>query len=262
MSKKNQEEDFSYSGNVLDELLDDLSGVSSSEETSKPSSPVHEGHRERLRRKFADNMSFQGLSDYEIIELLLFYSVPRVDVNELSHKLLRTFGGFAQVLNAPYAELCAVTGLGEQSAIYLKVLMRLCAKYNLEMQRSLSVSNAESLYDYMIYQFSGESSECAKLFLVDDNGKVGAPQEIGRGLENSSVFQFKKTMNIISNSSAKNIIIAHSHSKGSSAPSDNDIVITRRFRQMLDPIGVVLIDHFVVYENELSSMRKLGMLDL
>lgn len=273
MNKKDTKpEEFSYSGNNLDDLLNGLStGSQSKAPAPQKKTPaaaaseqehLHDGHRERLRQKFAEGMSFDGLSDHEIIELLLFYCIPRADVNELAHKLLRLFGGFTGVLNASYSQLCAVTGLGEQSAMYLKILMRLCAKYNLEMQQCISVTNAESLYDYMIYQFSGESDECAKLFLVDKQGKLGTPHEIGRGLEDKSVFSFKKAMNIISNAPCNYIILAHNHSSGSSAPSENDVVMTRRFRQMLDPIGVSLIDHFVIAGTELSSMRKLGMLDL
>ena len=275
---------FSYSGSVLDDLLNDLSGGKApapkkaaapqkAQQPTPPPAPVkaapaaqevhsHNGHRERVREKFIGNkLKFDNFSEHEIIELLLYYCIPRCDVNELSHRIVRKFGGFTGVLNAPYAELIAVTGLGEQSALYLKILMRLCAKYNLEMQRRVSVTNAESLFDYMVYQFAGESKECAKLYLVDENGKVGTPFEIGRGLEERSVFDFKKTMNIISNSSAKSILLAHSHEK-TAAPSDNDVIMTRRFRQMLDPIGVTLIDHFVVRDSDVASMRKLGLLDL
>ena len=187
MNKKDTNpEEFSYSGNNLDDLLNGLStGSQSKAPAPQKKTPaaaaseqehLHDGHRERLRQKFAEGMSFDGLSDHEIIELLLFYCIPRADVNELAHKLLRLFGGFTGVLNASYSQLCAVTGLGEQSAMYLKILMRLCAKYNLEMQQCISVTNAESLYDYMIYQFSGEADECAKLFLVDKQGKLGTPQ--------------------------------------------------------------------------------------
>ena len=268
---------FSYSDSVLDDLLNDLSGgapkpaPAKDTKPDKPSPPpaqtaeseqLHDGHRERIRQKFAETMSFKGLSEHQVLELILFYSIPRGDVNELAHKLLRIFGSFTGIVNAPFAELAAVGGLGEQTAMYLKVLMRICAKYNLEMQQKLSVANAESLTDYMIYLFSGESEECSKLFLVDKQGKLSTPYEIGRGLEEKSVFSFKKAMNIISNSQCTYILLAHNHIKDTCKPSENDIVMTRRFRQMIDPIGVTLIDHFVIKEGELSSMRKLGMLDL
>lgn len=271
-----KQEGFSYSDNFLDDLLNDLSRGSeppkpapARRKAAKKPEPaqasdvaLHEGHRERLRQKFAANMSFSGFSDHEILELLLYYAIPRTDVNELSHRLINIFGSFTAVLNAPFSQLAAVTGLGEQSAMYLKLLMRLCAKYNLEMQNKIYVSNAEALSDYMIYQFSGERDECAKLFLVDKQGKLSAPHEVGRGLEGKSVLDFKKAMNIISNTPCSYIIVAHNHLTGTSKPSDNDVVITRRLRQMLDPIGVTLIDHFVVSGSDLSSMRKLGMLDI
>lgn len=282
MTKKDQpaRADNAYSGNNLNDLLDSLSsrsGAAVQSQKSEPAppklpeidrealtdpEPLHDGHRERLRQKFRETMSFKGLSDHEILELLLFYTIARTDTNELAHWLIKKFGSFEGVLNAPYEELTACRGLSEQSALYLKILMRLCAKYNVEMQQRVLVSNSESLEDYMIYQFSGESQECAKLYLVDKQSRLSAPYDIGRGLESKSVFNFKKAMNIIVNASASYIILAHNHISGSASPSENDVIITRRFRQMIEPIGVLLIDHFVVCGGELCSMRASGLLDI
>jgi len=270
MSKETpKDSNFSYSDSVLDSLLDGLSGESGSSGnrphhgTALPAGQPHnDEYISQIMEKFTANMDLGDLSDHEVLELLMSYSLPQGDMTKLSHKLLKIFGSFTGVINAPFAELCAVTGLGEQTAMYFRILMRLCARYNIEMQRTISVSNAQALYDYMLLQFASESDECAKLFLVDKQGKVSAPQEIGRGLESTSVFSFKKAMNIISGSSFSYILLAHNHLGDSSVPSDNDVVITRRFRQMIDPIGVALIDHFVIAGNSLSSMRKLGLLDL
>ena len=278
MSKKEEPKrvDNSYSENILDDLLNDLSSAKDTVKVptepekakapkpkeEKPAEQLHSGHRERIRQKFANNMSFDGLSEHEVLELLLYYCIPRHDLNGLAHELIHKFGSFSGVLNAPFEDLAICKGLNEQSALYIKILMRLCAKYNVEMQRSVYVSNAEALEDYMIFQFSGETEECAKLFFVDSRGKLSAPHEIGRGLENRSVFDFKKAMNLILSSPSKVIIIAHSHINGSAKPSENDVVITRRFRQMLEPIGVELLEHFIVYSNEVTSMRASGLMDI
>ena len=285
MSKNDKKNvDNTYSGSILDELLNDLSGIKSNEQMTEPekktaksikahekkpkagssqNEDIHSGHRERLRQKFAENMSFDGLSDHEILELLLFYVIPRTDTNELAHKLIKKFGSFPNVLNAPFSELIACKGLNEQSAMYIKILMRLCAKYNIEMQKQILVSNAESLEDYLLYQFSGESEECAKLFLVDQKGKLSAPHDIGRGLEDKSVFDFKEAVNIIVNSASTYVMLAHNHLNiDQKKPSENDVIITRRFRQMLEPIGITLIDHFVICDNEVMSMRALGLIDI
>ena len=292
MSKKEQpgQVDNSYSDNVLDDLLNSLSGprpisaapqkeaapAKGRAQTPPPPPPpkpapaaaradgqeqLHAGHRERVRQKFMAGLSFKGFSDHEILELLLYYVIPRNDVNGLAHTLIKKFGGFCGVLNAPYEELAACTGLNEQSALYIKILMRLCAKYNVDMQQRILVSNAESLEDYMIYQFSGETEECAKLFLVDSHDKLSAPHEVGRGLEGRSVFNFKKAMNIIVNSASSYVILAHNHISSTAAPSENDVVVTRRFKQMISPIGVTLIDHFVICGSEVSSMRALGLME-
>lgn len=283
MSKKDEEKlvDNSYSESILDDLLDNLSVMSEPDKPApvqqtkkpspekeqraaakKPEQPPHTGHRERVRQKFAKTLSFQSFSDHEILEMLLYYVIPRGDINELSHSLIKKFGGFSGVLNAPYSELVACKGLGDQAALYLKMLMRLCAKYNVEMQKQILVSNSAALEDYMIYQFSGETEECAKLILVDKHGRLSAPHEIGRGLPDRAVIDLKKAMNIITTSVSTNVMIAHNHTNGDAKPSQNDVIVTRRFRQMIEPIGVHLIDHFVVCGNEIRSMRALGLIDI
>ncbi len=270
MSKKNPGKvGNTYSGSNLNDLLNGLSGGQPALEDdpeatfmADPPLDPHQGHRLRLKDKFAQDMSFKPFSDHEALELLLFYAIPRCDTNEIAHDLIHKFGSFTGVLNAPYAELIACKGINDQSAAYIKMLMRLCAKYNLEMQRRILVSNSESLEDYMLYQFSSESDECAKLFLVDKHDKLSPPHEIGRGLEDKSVFDFKRAMNVIVNSSVSYVIIAHNHINSGNSPSDNDVVITRRFRQMIEPIGVTLLDHFVICGNDVISMRASGMMDL
>ena len=283
MSKKDKEKlvDNSYSESILDDLLDNLSvgkkpakrpevheqiksaepAVNGQSGDDEPAG-LHTGHRERVRQKFARTLSFQSFSDHEMIELLLYYVIPRADINELSHSLVKKFGGFSGVLNAPFSELAACKGVGEQAALYLKMLMRLCAKYNVEMQKKILVSNSEVLEDYIVYQFSGETEECAKLILVDKHGQLSAPHDIGRGLPDRMVLDLKRAMNIITASLSKNIIVAHNHTNGDAAPSQNDIVVTRRLRQMIEPIGVHLIDHFVICGTEIRSMRSLGLIDI
>ena len=99
---------------------------------------LHEGHRQRLKERFIKN----GLSDFEdhnVLELLLFYSVPRSDTNELGHKLLKKFGSLSNVFDAPVDELCKVEGIGLHSATLIKLIPELCNLYYVVKSDKVSV---------------------------------------------------------------------------------------------------------------------------
>lgn len=223
---------------------------------------LHDGHRERLRERFAENLDFNGFSEHEVLELMLFYALPRVDTNELSHTLVNTFGGLFGVLNAPLTELSAVSGLGRKSALFIKLIMRMCVEYNISLQHGINVNNYEKLCSYVRYQFSYEKEECAKLFCVDKGGDLSVPFEIGRGLAHKTHIDLRKTMLVITNTGVQSIVVAHNHISGLPEPSKEDIVITRRLRQMIEPIGVTLLDHLVVTDSGIVSMRERGMMDI
>ena len=223
---------------------------------------VHAGHRERLRERFAQTLTFDSFSQHEIIELMLFYILPRVNTNDLAHRLTEKYGDISGVLDAPLGELCSFKGLGRQSAIFLKMLMRLCCEYNVSMQKRVSIDDFDRVANFVRYHFTGEVEECAKLFCVSADGQVFSPFEIGRGGKTRTPVDLRRMMRVILGTEANCILIAHNHLNNVSDPSNEDVVLTRRIRQMIEPIGVKLLDHIIVSGNKVTSFRRIGLMDI
>ena len=105
---------------------------------------LHEGHRKRLKQRFI-NDGLSTFEDHNVLELLLFYSIPRSDTNEIGHKLLKTFGSLSNVFDAPIEELCKVEGIGEHSAVLIKLIPEICNIYSTDKTENIKVINSTNL---------------------------------------------------------------------------------------------------------------------
>lgn len=122
----------------------------------------HEGHRERLRQRYID-ASLDAFADHEVIELLLTYSIPRRDVNELAHRVLDTFGSFSAVADASVDELCTIKGISQNSAVLLSLISRLSKRYELDRIREkqfLNSTGAVFKYGQSLYQGIKYTNAC------------------------------------------------------------------------------------------------------
>jgi DNA repair protein RadC len=99
---------------------------------------LHDGHRERLKARFRTEGA-DRLQDHELLELLLFYAIPRSDTNELAHKLLLRFGSLQGVLEAEIPALCTVEGVGENTATLLKSVSALYQRTELRAAQTVRV---------------------------------------------------------------------------------------------------------------------------
>ena len=117
---------------------------------------VHDGHRERVRRRFLDN-ELNGFAGHEALELLLYYAIPRGDVNPLAHALMDRFGSLSGVFSAPVELLTQVEGVGERTAMLLRLVPQIAQKARLaELERELALNTRERVGEYLLELFSQE----------------------------------------------------------------------------------------------------------
>lgn len=208
------------------------------------SNNLHAGHRDRLRAKY---LSGALLEEHEILELLLFECIPRCNTNEIAHRLLTRFGSMRGVLDATEAELMEVEGIGKRSAFFLRLLPAVIALYQ---RSSLNprglLTNYRELYVYMQSLFIGSSCERIYLMLFGGAGNLKRVVQLDEGLPTSSGILLNKLIRIISESKASFVVLVHNHPDGIPYPSAEDKRSTERLVQALQPIGVRLIDHFVI----------------
>lgn len=215
-----------------------------------------EGHRKRLKEKYLIN-SESIVHDYEILELLLTYSIPRKDVKPTAKRLLEHFGSLENVINASPDQLQKVDGIGTSSAI----LVSLVGNINKRADRSKNlkitkIDNCRMAEKYFENLLSNEKYEKLAVMCLDNSSRIISCKTTAEGTVNFIEFNPRRIVEAIITDNASKIIIAHNHPKGNEHPSENDINFTLKLRDLLRPLGIELCDHIIVGERKTLSMRS------
>ena len=210
---------------------------------------VHDGHRQRVR----DRVSEYGLSqlkDHEVLELLLFYIIPRGNTNDIAHRLIDSFGSLKGVLDADVPELCCIAGVGEQSALFLKTIgevhRRSCQT---RVDKRILYKSHDDYCALAVSRLYGESKEKVLAFCLDASGRVKAEIVVSEGTENTSFIDVRKIVQGAMGCDATIVVLAHNHPTGSGEPSASDMDATRSLSVTLRKLQVMLADHVIVDEN-------------
>ena len=142
---------------------------------------IHDGHRQRLKNRFL-NEGLDHFEDIQVLELLLFYAIPRQDTNPIAHGLIESFGSLAQVMEAPVEELKKVPGMGDSAAIFLSLVTAACRYYLVKRSDShVVLTTVEQCGNYLLPFFCGKRNETVYLLCLDAQCKVLACKEVGEG---------------------------------------------------------------------------------
>lgn len=223
--------------------------------------PIHDGHRQRMRSRFLK----EGLDNFEphqVLELLLFYCVPRRDTNEIAHSLLKRFGSVAGVLDAPLDELKRVENVGEGTAVFLTLMKEFYRYYQVGRASVDQILNSiEKCGDYLVPHFFGRRNETVFLLCLDAKCKVLQCKEVGEGSVNSASVPIRRIVEMALGANATSVVIAHNHPSGLAFPSDEDKLTTRKLGQALGAVDIQLVDHIVVADDDYISLAQSGYYD-
>lgn len=217
---------------------------------------IHEGHRQRLKERFLhDGMAH--MQQHEILELLLFYTIPRKDTNELAHVLLNTFGSLAKVFEAPYEDLIAVPGIGAETATFLKLPISLMQAYQLSSAEDTKVLNTiPQCGKYLLARYFGVKEERASVICMNELHEVQSFIWLGVGDTREVEFSARTIVAAVTRQPCENVVLAHNHPSNLLMPSELDIELTVRVRSLLETIGVHMIDHIIVGRDDFISMAS------
>lgn len=219
---------------------------------------VHDGHRERLKERFR-SQGLDGFTEVQVLELLLFYCLPRKDTNEIAHALLEKFGTLAQVLDANPADLEKVPGMGGNSALFLKLLSAAGRRYQVSRTESATILRTlEQCGAYLQPRFYGRKHETVFLLCLDAKCKVLACKQVGEGSVNSAGVPIRRIVETALAANATMVILAHNHPSGLALPSADDIQTTKRLAVALDTVEIALIDHLVFSDDDYVSLVQSG----
>lgn len=215
---------------------------------------MHSGHRERLKKKFV-KYGADSLETHELLELLLFYGIPRKDTNELAHLLINSFGSLPQVLDAPMSSLLKINGVGESTAILLRLVSKLSRvyiekNYKIDNKR-LTKSQVEKI---ILNKFIGRIKEHVVLALFDAKRNLVFCDVIAQGSFGSAGIHIREIIELALKFNATKAIIAHNHPSGIALPSREDIETTIELKNALKVIEVKLVDHIIVANDDYVSL--------
>lgn len=210
---------------------------------------VHDNHRDRVKSKFRKS-GLDDLHDHEVLELLLFYAIPRVDVNPIAHALMGRFGTLHAVFEASVEELCRVEGIGENSATLIRLTMDIMRRYGIDRKEHMllhkRLDSTEAFGDYVTPHFFGLRYELVLMVCVDHKGVVISCEELSRGSVDETGISVRKVVEAALACRAHGVVLAHNHPQGLALASDADVAVTREIRDALALVGIPLLDHIIV----------------
>lgn len=221
---------------------------------------LHEGHRERMRRQLRTS-GMDSLSDVQVLEVALYYAIARRDTNEIAHALLRRFGSLSGVLEAPRSELLKVDGVGESAADLLQLFIQVERRHMMDRSNTEVILNTtDKCAQYLLPRFIGEEEEVVYLLCLDAKCKALDCALVHRGAVNVTAISVRKIVKAALDRNATSVVVAHNHPSGLALPSCEDRETTLVLKSALEAVGVALIDHVIVADNDYVSLADDGLL--
>lgn len=225
------------------------------ENKTKRNNNIHQGHRQRLKQKFLEN-GIEALKPHETLELLLFYSIPQRNTNDIAHELINRFGSLTAVFDAPVKSLCEVKNISENSAVLLKLIPQLLRYYQVTPDKSLSMDNMDFVKKYFSSLYIGVKNEEFKVCCLDNNLQIISCNTLSVGSTNEVTVTARMVAKAAFDANSQHIIISHNHPDTFPKPSKEDIMLTNNLIGKLKPIGIDILDHIIVGKGEVLSMRQ------
>lgn len=226
------------------------------EKTDNP----HAGHRSRVKEEIRLR-GVEALPEHRVLELLLFYAIPRGDTNALAHRLIDRFGSLAGVLDASVEALCAVPGIGEHAALLLRTVPGICARYVASRSSLGDVADSSGrVREILSPYFFGARNEMVYLLCLDGKRKVLGVRKITEGSVSTAEVTARRITEEALSLRASSVVLAHNHVSGIALPSRQDCDTTEYLRQVLEPIGIELTDHVIFCDDDMISLHDSGLL--
>ncbi len=220
------------------------------------------GHRERIREKYLKN-GINSFQEYEILELLLTYAIPRKDTKDLAKNLLKKFGSIEKVITAKKEELEEVEGLGKASISFLKLmgeLPNIFYENSLRNTDIITIKNKENLLKFLRSKIAFEKIEKFYVLYLSNSNELIAYDEKSYGTLDKSAVYPREIYKDVLKYDAKAIILAHNHPSGSAKPSKSDMDITKEISNGLKNFDALLLEHIIITENSYFSFLEEGLI--
>ncbi len=219
-----------------------------------------EGHRERLRERLLDNGG-DGLLDHELVEYLLMLAIPRIDTKPIAKQLIAHYGNLSSVFTADAYSLQNQKGIGEKAAAAIKLVQALALRMASEPVREQpTLSSWQALLDYLRLDMAHLTIERVRVLYLNSKNMLIRDEVAGEGSIDQAPIYTREIIRRSIDLGAAAIILVHNHPSGDSAPSRQDISMTREIIETGKRLGISVHDHVIVGKDGFSSMRSAGLI--
>jgi len=236
------------------------SGKSKTPAEPAAATPHYHGHRQRLRQRFLSAGS-EALSDYEVLELILFRAIPQRDVKPLAKELIAEFGSFAEAIAAPVERLKEIDGLGEAAIAELKIVQAAATRLLRGQVRERPVlSSWSSVLDYCRGAMAFAEREQFRILFLDKRNRLIADEEHQTGTVDHTPVYPREVVKRALELSATAVILVHTPPSGDPTPSRADIEMTQAIVEVTRPLGIAVHDHLIVGKDGHASLKALKLM--
>jgi DNA repair protein RadC len=219
----------------------------------------HRGHRERVRNRFIE-CGLDSFEPHQIIEMILFYSIPIKDTNEIAHMLLDKYGSISGIFEADINDLIENGNINKNTAVLLNLIPALSRKYFTDKTKEkIKLNSSEKAGNYMISLFSGRVYEVFYCICLDSQNRINYSALLNQGTINEAPVYPRIVVETALRHKADSIILAHNHPGGSLRASNSDIETTKRIKNAVESIGIKVRDHIIVAGDKYLSFADEGI---
>lgn len=217
----------------------------------------HENHRKRVREEFLAHGFDESTPLHKVVEMLLFYCIPRKDTNELAHAVVDKFKTLENILEASHEELKEIEGLGDNAVAFFKLLTYITSVYRSErIVKRTKFKTLTEVTDFLFAKYLNRKTETFAVTTFNSSGNYIAFDIVNEGDVSSVGISIREIVEVVCKRKASAVIISHNHPGGNALPSPDDTELTKRIINALAQIDVTMIDHIIISEDDYVSLRQ------
>jgi len=220
------------------------------------------GHRQRLRDRFMKS-GFEGLADYEMVELILTLAIPRADVKLPAKELIARFGSLRGILDAPLEELASISGIGSVTPVALQIIKAAATLYLQQSAEEIdSFADPERLSEFWRMRIGALQNEVFEVAYLDSGYRLlrDGVERLEEGTIDRAAVYPRKVIEAALKRGAAAVVLAHNHPNANLTPSEHDKVLTRAIVLAAETVHLKVVDHLIVSAEDTFSFRKGGLL--
>lgn len=234
-----------------------------SEKAKTEKKNVHAGHRGRVKNRFINDGSFENFEYHQILEMILFYSIRQQDTNELAHRLLDEYGSFHALLDAKPQDIQKRGKVSENTAVLISMIPHILKKYlQSKWERNEIINSPKVAYKYFQSLLLGRGTESFYMLCLDTNKHLIKEFNVSEGNVRQAFVYVDRIVEISLLYQASFVIIGHNHPGGTAKPSAPDVQATTKIKDALEMVGIRLIDHIIVCDDNYFSFAKKELCNL